>query len=411
MKAIIAGAGIGGICTALMLHQRGIDCSIYEQAGEIRELGVGLTLLPHAVKQLAALGLLADLDKVAVRSAHLHYMTRRGQGVWDEPRGTSAGYDVPQFFVHRGKLQAVLHDALRQRLPASALHLGHKLTGYRHGPDGITASLAGPQGSGHSAEGDVLIGADGIHSAVRKQMYPHEGMPRWSGLMLWRGATEWPDFLGGNSVMILGGVDTKFVVYPIAPGSRPDAKLTNWAAIIRLAREGSEPPARENWSRVGKRSELVPYLDRFHSDEVDIKGLVAATDTFWEYPMCDRDPVGNWTDGRVTLLGDAAHPMYPMGANGASQAILDARCLADALAQGDVEASLAAYQAERTAKTATVVLSNRKGGPEGMIDMVEARAPEGFTDIETVMSHSERRAFMSGYARQAGFSVPQVARQ
>ena len=412
MKAIIVGAGIGGICTALMLHRHGIACEIHEQAAEIRELGVGLTLLPHAVKELAGLGLLAELDRVAIRSAHLYYMTRRGQGVWDEPRGVGAGYDVPQFFIHRGRLQSVLHEALRERLPAGAIRLDRRLTGYRQDGAGVAATFADRDGGTHAAEGDVLIGADGIHSAVRRQMYPGEGPPRWSGLMLWRGATERPDFLGGNSVMILGGVDTKFVVYPIAPGSRADTRLTNWAVIIRLAPEGSEPPARENWSREGKRSELVPYLDRFASDIVDLKALVAATDTFWEYPMCDRDPVDNWTDKRVTLLGDAAHPMYPMGANGASQAILDSRCLADELAGArTIEAALTAYQAERLPKTAAIVLSNRKGGPEGVIDAVEARAPNGFSDIESVMSRSERQAFMAAYAQRAGFSVSQVARQ
>jgi 2-polyprenyl-6-methoxyphenol hydroxylase-like FAD-dependent oxidoreductase len=411
MKAIVVGAGIGGICTALMLHRRGIACEVYEQAGEIRELGVGLTLLPHAVKELAELDLLADLDRVAIRSAHLRFLTRRGQGVWDEPRGIAAGYDVPQFFIHRGKLHGLLHEALRRRAP-SVFQLDRRLTKYSQEGGSVTANFVDKNGGGHVAKGDLLIGADGIHSAVRRQMFPEEAAPRWSGLMLWRGAVERPAFLDGATVMILGGVDAKFVVYPIAPGRDSGSRLTNWAVIIRLAPDGSEPPSRENWSKVGDRAELTPYLDRFHSDVVDLKGIVAATETFWEYPMCDREPIGNWTQGHATLLGDAAHPMYPMGANGASQAILDARRLADELAPSTpIEAALAAYQADRIPKTTAIVYSNRKGGPEGVIDAVEARAPDGFADIEQVMSRAERQAFMTGYAERAGFSVAQLARR
>ena len=298
MKAIIVGGGIGGVVAALMLHQRGVPCEVYEQVGEIRELGVGLTLLPHAVKQLANLDLLPDLDQVAIRSEHLYYRTRRGQGVWDEPRGLRANYDVPQFFIHRGKLQTVLHDAVARRMPA-ALRLDRRLVSYRQDHSGVTATFVDSGGERHEVEGDVLIAADGIHSAARRQMRPEEGPPRWSGLMLWRGAVEHPDFLGGASVMILGGVDAKFVVYPIAPGGEPTSKLTNWAVIIRLAEAGSPPPSRENWSKVGSRAELTPYLDRFHSDVVDLKGLVARTETFWEYPMCDREPIEDWSEGHA----------------------------------------------------------------------------------------------------------------
>ncbi len=409
MKAIIAGGGIGGIATALMLHQRGIACAIYEQVAELKELGVGITLLPHAVRQLAELDLLPALDAAGIRSQHLYYATRRGQTVWDEPRGMLAGYDVPQFFIHRGRLHATLLAALRRRLPAADIHLGHRLAGFREHAGGVEADFVDRDGCRlASARGDVLIGADGIHSRVRQELRPEDGAPRWSGLMLWRGATDWPAFLGGASVLICGGVAAKFVTYPIGPGLTAGTRLTNWAVVARIAPDGSPPPRREDWSRLGQRAELLPMLDRFSSPVVDFAGLVAATATFWEYPLCDRDPIGSWSRGRVTLLGDAAHPMYPMGANGASQAILDARCLADLLlARRDPVAALAAYEQDRAPKVAAIVLANRTGGPESIIDAVEALAPDGFDDIETVLGHAERHAIMAAYPGTAAFAQQQ----
>ena len=412
MKALVIGGGIGGITTALMLHQRGIECDVFEQAGELKELGVGITLQTHSVRELAGLGLLDAMEANAINSRHLYFYTRRGQLVWDEPRGLAAGYDVPQYFVHRGRLQGMLYAAMRERFPASALHLDRRLMEFTQDETGVEATFADRDGNRTTARGDLLIGADGIHSVVRGQLYPEQGPPRWSGLMLWRGAVDWPDVHDGASVMILGGVDTKFVAYPIAEGSRKGRKLTNWAAIARLAPDGSPLPSKQNWSQEGLRAQLTPLLDRFQSDVIDIKGLVAATETFWEYPMCDRDPVPGWSSGRVTLLGDAAHPMYPMGANGASQAIVDARCLADALVDAAaIPSALAAYEAERLPLTSAIVLSNRKGGPEAVIDAVEERAPDGFDDIEQVMSREERMAIMQGYAKNAGFFRTQVARQ
>jgi len=405
MKALIIGAGVGGLVTALMLHARGIGCAIYEQAGALAELGVGITLQTHAVKQLAGLGLLPALDEVAIRSEHLHYATKRGQPVWDEPRGLRAGYDTPQFFIHRGHLQGVLHRAVRERLPADTLRLGHRLAAISQSASGVEAAFIGRDGTPRgTAAGDLLIGADGIHSAVRAALLPGEGAARWSGLILWRGATDWPAFLGGASLLICGGVEAKFVCYPIAPGARPDTRLTNWAAITRLAPEGTPPPHRQDWSRAAPRDAVAPLLARFAVPQIDLPALVAATATFWEYPMCDRDPAPRWSEGRVTLLGDAAHPMFPMGANGASQAILDARCLADALAAGpDIVAALAAYQHERLPLTAEIVRANRTGGPEQVIDAVEALAPDGFADIDAVLPRDARAAIVRGYARMAGY--------
>jgi 2-polyprenyl-6-methoxyphenol hydroxylase-like FAD-dependent oxidoreductase len=410
MKVIIVGGGVGGLVTALMLHARGIDCEVYEQASEIRELGVGINTLPHAIRELKELGLLERLDAVAIRTYEMFYLNRFGQQVWHELRGTDAGFDVPQFSIHRGKLQNVIYQAARARLGESRFHLGHRLGSFRQDDAGVTAYFFDRNGSHRAtARGDVLIGADGIHSFVRASLFPNEGPPAWNGLMLWRGAVDWPQFLTGRSMMIAGGLEAKFVLYPIAAGTAPDRRLTNWAVVARVSDGAAPPPRREDWSRPGRWEDLGPHLKRFRLPYVDVGHLIEATGEFWEYPMCDRDPLPRWSQGRVTLLGDAAHPMYPVGSNGASQAILDARCLGDWLVRGDnAMHALAAYEAERLPPTAQIVRMNRKGGPEGVIDAVEALAPEGFTDIEAVLPYAQRMAIVRGYASTAGFAKEQV---
>jgi 2-polyprenyl-6-methoxyphenol hydroxylase-like FAD-dependent oxidoreductase len=410
MKAIIVGGGIGGLTAALMLHGRGIACEVYEQSETIRELGVGINTLPHAIKELAGLDLLDRLDAAAIRTGELIYANRFGQEIWREPRGLDAGYDVPQFSIHRGRLQGVIHRAVEERLGPGAIRTGCRLENFAADEGGVTASFLDRAGRPvGSARGDVLIGADGIHSRVRAALNPGEGPPCWNGLMLWRGATEWPAFLSGRSMIVAGGLSAKMVVYPIAEGSSPGSKLTNWAVVARVGDGSTPPPRREDWSRLGRREELMPHVERFSIPHVDVRALVAATPEFWEYPMCDRDPLPRWSHGRVTLLGDAAHPMYPVGSNGASQAILDARSLSDALTKAELPAhGLAAYEAERLPMTAEIVRSNRRGGPEGVIDAVEELAPDGFNDIERVLPHAEREAIVRGYAAKAGFSTEQV---
>jgi 2-polyprenyl-6-methoxyphenol hydroxylase-like FAD-dependent oxidoreductase len=412
MRVIIVGGGIGGLTTALMLHARGIDCEVFEQAEQMRELGVGINTLPHAIKELAGLGLLPRLDAVAIRTYELFYTNRFGQEIWREPRGIDAGYDVPQFSIHRGRLQGVIHQAARARLGESRIHSGHRLGAFRQDESGVTAYFF-DRGGAHraSAYGDVLIGADGIHSAVRDALYPNEGPARWNGAMLWRGAIDWPSFLTGRSMIVAGGMAAKLVVYPIAEGAREDRRLTNWAVVAKIADGSTPPPRKEDWSRPGRMEDLAPHIGRFEIGAVDARALIEATPEFWEYPMCDRDPLPRWSHGRVTLLGDAAHPMYPVGSNGASQAILDARALADRLADAEHPAhALWAYEQERLPPTAQIVRMNRSGGPEGVIDAVEARAPDGFGDIDAVLSYEDRKAIVRGYAATAGFAREQVNR-
>jgi 5-methylphenazine-1-carboxylate 1-monooxygenase len=413
MKVLIAGGGVGGLTLALMLHRRGIAAEVFEQASEVRELGVGINTLPHAIKELAELGLLPALDRAAIRTRELIYMNRFGQDIWREPRGVDAGFDVPQFSIHRGRLQSVIHRAVLAELGESRVHTGCRLGSFHEHEGGVRAFFFDREGRHvRTAEGDVLVGADGIHSTIRSMLYPHEGPPSWNGIMLWRGATDWPVFLDGRSMIIAGGMQAKCVLYPIAEGQRETTRLTNWAIAVKLGDGSAPPPRREDWSRRGKLEDLMPHVRKFRVEEVDVPALITATLEFWEYPMCDRDPLPAWTHGRVTLLGDAAHPMYPVGSNGASQAILDARCLADLLVRSDgPQAALAAYEAERLPATAQIVRMNRKGGPEGVIDAVEQLAPDGFSKIDDVLTHAERQAIVRGYASVAGFVQEKVNRR
>jgi 5-methylphenazine-1-carboxylate 1-monooxygenase len=335
--------------------------------------------------------------------------------VWQELRGLDAGYDTPQISIHRGKLHGVLLRAAIERLGPARIHTDCRLVDFQVRTDKVVAMIECRDGSERiKAAGDALIGADGIHSRVRSLLYPDEGRPAWNGIMLWRGATEWPVYADGRTMVIAGGNSAKFVFYPIhADPSRPQSRLTNWAVMARIADGSQPPPRREDWNRPGNFEEAMVFVrDRFRLGFLDPVTLIKATGTFYEYPCCDRDPLPRWSFGRVTLLGDAAHPMYPVGSNGASQAILDAQALARQLASSaSVAAALTAYDAERRPPTAEIVLTNRKGGPEGVIDVVEARAPDGFTDIEAVASYAERQAIVRGYASMAGYAREQVNRR
>ena len=401
MHALIAGGGVGGLALALMLHQRGIGCTVLEATAEVKPLGVGINTLPHAIRELAALDLLPALDGVGIRTRELRYLNRFGQEIWKEPRGIWAGHEVPQFSIHRGHLHQVLWQAAEARLPKDALLRNTRLQGFTQNAHGVTVYLA----DGRSLSGDVLIGADGIHSIIRAALHPDDGGIRWNGIQMWRGAVEWPAFEGGDTMIVAGDMKEKLVLYPIGAGASAATRLANWVVCAQIGDASKPPPRREDWSRPGQLSEVLAHVARFRIPFLDVAALVRATPEFWEYPMCDRDPLPFWSKGRVTLMGDAAHPMYPVGSNGASQAVLDARCLADLLASQAPEAALAAYAAERLPKTAEIVRANRKGGPERVVDEVSARAPDGFARLEDVISREELVAIAGGYAQMAGFAA------
>jgi len=407
MTVLIAGAGIGGLTAALMLHQRGIKAQVVEQAATVREVGVGINTLPHSIAELDALGLLPRLDAVGLRTRELRYLTRTGQEVWRELRGMHAGHDHPQFSIHRGRLQKLLYDAVIERLGKDAVHTGLRLSGFVQDEGGVTAHFtdAADGLSSRTYRSEVLICADGIHSVGRRQFFPEEGPPSWPGVVMWRGAVDWPVWEDGETMAIAGGLAGKLVLYPIAPAKK-GKQLMNWVVNVRVADPAVSPPPRESWSKMAPLSRVLPYARRFHVPGIDLDALVRASGAIYEYPMADRDPLPRWTHGRVTLLGDAAHPMYPVGSNGSAQAILDARCLADNLARAEhPREALHRYEQERLPKTAEVVRTNRLGGPERVIDEVEKRAPAGFDDIDTVLCHTDREAIVRGYAKMAGFSA------
>lgn len=415
MKVIIAGGGIGGLSLALFLHKAGVPCKVFEKVPKIQHLGVGITLLPHAVKALDEIGLVEALDRLGVQTDRMIFRTRAGQDVWNAPRGLAAGYDVPQITAHRADIHDVLLDAVSERLPAGTLTLDAAFESVEDTGEGVRATFRREDGSTLVEDGDVLIGADGIHSAVRRWMNPDEGAPRWSGLMLWRGSVDWPSVMDGHTIINSGGIDRKFIFYPIGPGRTEGTQLMNWACVVRQAEPGAPAPGREDWNREAKAEVLHPILEHFTVPETDIRAMVDATDVFWDFPMCDRDPLTSWTRGRVTLMGDAAHPMYPFGANGSAQAILDARALGRLC--GDAggrtpEHVLAAYEQERLGPVNEVVAGNRSGGPERVIDEVEKRIAdlpgERFDDLETVLPFAERDAIVNGYSRMAGFANEQV---
>ncbi|SDB13362.1 flavin-dependent oxidoreductase [Belnapia rosea] len=397
MRVLVIGGGIGGLATALSLHAAGIEAELYEAAAEIRPLGVGINLQPHAVRELTELGLGPALAEAGVATQEFRYANRFGQTIWAEPRGLAAGYRWPQYSIHRGRLQMLLWEAARARLGEARLRLGRRLAEFTQDAAGVTAHFA----DGEAVRGDLLVGADGIHSAVRAQLVPQEGPPKWNGALLWRATSLALPFLTGATMVQAGHRDTKFVCYPI--GRVEDGRaVVNWIAEQRFPTD--TPWAREDWNRPARKSDFLPIFADWRFPWLDVPSLIEAAEAVYEFPMVDRDPLPRWTEGRVTLLGDAAHPMYPIGSNGASQAVLDARFLALQLAtQPGVAAALGAYEAVRRPATAAVVEANRGDGPDRVMDIVHARAPGGFERIEDVVPQAELEATVMGYKRIAGF--------
>jgi 2-polyprenyl-6-methoxyphenol hydroxylase-like FAD-dependent oxidoreductase len=436
-RILIAGAGIGGLTTALTLHAAGFtDIHIFEAASSLTSLGVGINVQPSAVLILRNLGLLAALEKIGVETRELNFYNRHGDSILSEPRGKHAGYTVPQFSVHRGEFQLLLLEAVKERLGSERIHLGHALRSWdqTEGGDVITAHFVrrdrptrAVNGAGsanvHPSEerleipsmsGAVLIAADGINSSARRLLYPDEGPPRFSGRILWRGCTEREPYLTGASMIWAGHANQKFIAYPIGRrGSNGDKSLVNWIAELRVREEGdpdTTPPVTDWTKSVDKSIFQGPFAGWKCGGLKMVEDLIKPTDRVFEFPMCDREPVDRWSFGRMTLLGDAAHAMYPIGSNGATQAIIDAETLATCLSESvdDIKAALAKYQETRLPPTAKIVYANRANGPDHVLQLAEERAPEGFGDVYSVIPKEELESIGAKYKAVAGFEMEAV---
>jgi 5-methylphenazine-1-carboxylate 1-monooxygenase len=406
---IVVGGGIGGLVTALSLHEAGIDVRVFESVESIRALGVGINLLPHAVRELDALNLLGRLTEHSVAATTLAYFTKRGETIWTEQRGTSAGYAWPQLSIHRGTLQTILLAAVIERIGSDRVHTSHQLTEFSLTDDAVTATFH-QRADDRLVEvsGAALIAADGIHSCARRQLYPNEGMPKWNGAKLWRGLVETTPVLDGRTMIWCGHPNQKFIAYPVLdlPNGR---QLLNFIAELRY--DETELAEREDWNQPGILAEFLPSFEDWDFGWINIPQLLREAPQTFLFQMVDRDPLERWSHGRMTLLGDAAHPMYPVGSNGASQAILDARVLAGCmrLYGSDIAAAFQRYDAVRRPATGNIVLANRGFGPELPMKLVEERAPNGFAHIGDVISEAEVREVTDGYRQTAGFALSQLA--
>jgi 2-polyprenyl-6-methoxyphenol hydroxylase-like FAD-dependent oxidoreductase len=409
-EILIAGAGIGGLTAALSLHAAGFPVRVFESVPELRPLGVGINLLPHAARELDELGLRAALDGVGIHCKELAYYTKRGQRIWSEPRGTAAGYRWPQVSLHRGALQLLLLDSARERIGESRIHLGCALESFEPAPGGVRVRFADRAvGSARTLSGRLLVAADGIHSRVRRVLYPDEGPPCWNGAVMWRGVAEHTPFLDGRTMIMAGHARQKFVCYPIRESNdSPPSQSLNFVAELHFT--AGALAEREDWNKPGRLEDFLPQFAGWRFPWLDVPELIRSAREVFVYPMVDRDPLPRWSFGPVTLLGDAAHPMYPIGSNGASQAILDARVLTGCLSYyaGDPERGLVRYDEIRRGATAEIVLANRRQGPEAGMQLIEDRAPQGFARIQDVVNEAELSEISERYKQLAGFSVPEL---
>ncbi len=397
-KIIIAGAGIGGLTAALSLHAKGFDdIQVLEAVDKVRPLGVGINVMPHSSKVLHDLGLADMLDAIAVRTRCIEYRTRFGHLIQSDPRSVEAGFVAPQYSIHRGEFQMLLLNAVCERLGVDSVKMESRVTGFSQAMERVTVMTE----SGLSYDGDLLIGAEGLRSKIRAQLHPDEGPLRYEGTMMYRGAVEMDMIGDGRTMVIAGNHDLKFVTYPISETLRKKGRaLTNWVAEIRVSAPRHIQDA--DWSR-GTTTDYVAPFDGFQMHDMSIVDILRATEHVTEFPMIDRDPVGFWTQGRVTLLGDAGHPMYPIGANGASQAIIDGVALAEALAADPGRGGLKVYEDARLPVTTNVVLSNRSGGPEQVLDLADERVKGPDDKIEDLITAQELEAIAAGYRNVAGF--------
>lgn len=404
-RAIIAGGGIGGLTMALTLHQIGVECIICEASHEMKPLGVGVNVQPNAVRELFDLGIGAeDLDTVGLPAREWALVGLNGKEVYAEPRGTEAGYNWPQYAVSRGDFHMLLYRKVVERLGPEAVRLGTRVTGYSVEDDGVVARLRKADGSDAELRGRLLIGADGIHSAVRAQMHPDQAPIHWGGAVMWRGTVRAEPIRTESSFIGLGTHRHRMVIYPISRAGADGKALINWIAEVTM--DNSDGWQQDGWFKSATVDDFIHHFDEFRYDWLDVPKLLAKADCAYQNPMIDRDPVPTWVDRTVALMGDAAHAMYPTGSNGASQAIVDARVIgAKMLEHGVTPAALAAYDSDLCGPVSDLVLRNRGAGPFGLLNLLDERSGGVFDDIDEVIAPAERAEFMASYKAAAGFSI------
>ena len=403
IKVAIIGGGIAGLGLALNLHARGIDCEVFESVPEVKEMGVGITLLPHATRELNALGVLPRLEAVAIENLESVFFNRFGQFVYKELRGRHDGYSTPELGIHRGKLHRILFETVLERLGADKVHTGHKCVSVDQTEQHARVTFALPDGSQRTVQAETAVACDGINSAVRKQFYPDDKVC-FAGINTWRGVTVHKPILSGKSYMRIGSIDTgKMVVYPIVDNIDGQGnQLINWMAEIRLPNT-----AMNDWNKLGSGEDCVQYFKDWQFPWLDVPNLILSAERVFEYPMVDKDALPQWSFGRITLMGDAAHPMYPRGSNGSAQGLIDARTLADLLQQHtDVRVALQHYQDSRLPTTAKVVQTNRSTPPDFIIMKAdELSGDKPFRHIDDLISQEALRAISDQYKQVAGFAA------
>jgi 2-polyprenyl-6-methoxyphenol hydroxylase-like FAD-dependent oxidoreductase len=403
---LIAGGGIGGLSLSLTLHAIGVPCIVFESVSELKPLGVGINLQPNAVRELYELGFGNEqLDRIGIQTREWALVGLNGKDVYSEPRGLLAGYKWPQYSVHRGKLQMMLYHAAIKRLGTNAIRTGQRVMGYRNTDDGVEVQVKSRAGGLTELTGSMLVAAEGLHSAVRSQMYPDQPPIQWGGAIMWRGVTKGKPIRTGASFVGFGTHHHRVVFYPISQPD-PDTRLAdiNWIAEITVDNTGGWQHG--DWNKKVKHTEFMHHFEDWQHDWIDVPAMLLGAAEVYEYPMIDRDPIPTWVDGNVALLGDAAHVMYPTGSNGASQAIMDARLLGAYMIQhGVTTKALKAYDDRLCKDISAVILRNRGAGPFGLLNLLDDRCGGIFDDIDAVIPEKERNEFMQVYKNAAGFAI------
>jgi 2-polyprenyl-6-methoxyphenol hydroxylase-like FAD-dependent oxidoreductase len=404
----IVGAGIAGLALALGLKRRGIDAHVYEAVPEVKEIGVGITVLPHAMRELAALGLQDKIVAAGIENTESAFFNRFGQLLYKEPRGRFAGYPYPETGIHRGRLHKILYDAARAELAPGRIVTNRRCVGLEQDEDGVTLRFQDTTGGGAAEplRACIVLACDGVNSAVRKHFYPGEQVA-FEGINTWRGVARGKPILDGRTYIRIGSIKTgKIVIYPIVDDIDGQGnQLINWTTEAPIA---GRP--KNDWNKPGRLEDFLPIYESWRFDWLDVPALLRNSETLLEYPMVDKDPIARWTFGRITFVGDAAHPMYQRGSNGSAQALIDARTLADCMKTAENPiAALADYEKARLETTARIVRTNRAAPPDFInIKVEELTGDAPFDNLDRFISQDALRALSDDYKRVAGFGRPDV---